>query len=92
MKIIKINDNLKINIEHIYSIEKKSNQSDIVDWEDSYQELIDEYSKDPPMLTIGEDEIFKPEYGANIDEQKLAKYTESLNKHIISIFVTSGSV
>jgi len=85
MKIIKINDNLKINIENLYSLEKTSNQNEINIWEESYKELINEYAKDPPMLIIGEEDFYKPEYGENIDNEKLSKYTNALNKHIVEI-------
>ena len=33
MKIIKISDNLKINIEMLYSLEKRDNKKDIDEWE-----------------------------------------------------------
>lgn len=85
MKIIKINDNLKINIEQIYSLEKNSNQIDIDDWEREYSNMIKEYSKDPPMLVIDSENVFKPNYGEENDTEKLKKYMDALNTHIINI-------
>ena len=73
MKIIKINDNLKINIEMLYSLEKHNNKKYIDEWENRYQKYLSDFSEDPPMLAITEDEVFQPVYG------------EALSNHIISI-------
>ena len=85
MIILAINDNLKINIESIYSLECRSNIMEIKNWEDSYKEYIEEYSKDPPLLVINDNEMYKPEYGTNVDKEKLEQYSIVLNNHIIGI-------
>lgn len=85
MKIVKINDDLKINIDCIYSLQCQNNDNDILKWEESYNELMQEYYDNPPLLTLDNDELYKPEYGETIDNDKLSKYTDALNNYIITI-------
>ena len=85
MKIIKINDELKINIDCIYSLQYQNNNNDILKWEESYNELMEEYYENPPLLPLDNDELYKPEYGEAIDNDKLSKYTDALNNYIITI-------
>ena len=44
MKIVQINDNLKINIEMIYSLEKYDNQFSINEWENNYKEYLEQFT------------------------------------------------
>ena len=85
MKIVKINDDLKINIDCIYSLQCHNNDNDILKWEESYNELMQEYYDNPPLLALDNDELYKPEYGETIDNDKLSKYTDALNNYIITI-------
>lgn len=85
MKIVKINDDLKINIDCIYSLQCQNNDNDILKWEESYNELMQEYYDNPPILALDDDELYKPEYGETIDNDKLSKYTDALNNYIITI-------
>lgn len=85
MKIVKINDDLKINIDCIYSLQCQNNDNDILKWEESYNELMQEYYDNPPLLALDNDELYKPEYGETIDNDKLSKYTDALNDYIITI-------
>ena len=85
MKIVKINDDLKINIDCIYSLQCQNNDNDILKWEESYNELMQEYYDNPPILALDNDELYKPEYGETIDNDKLSKYTDALNDYIITI-------
>ena len=85
MKIVKINDDLKINIDCIYSLQCQNNDNDILKWEESYNELMQEYYDNPPLLALDDDELYKPEYGETIDNDKLSKYTDALNNYIITI-------
>lgn len=85
MKIVKINDDLKINIDCIYSLQHQNNNNDILKWEESYNELMQEYYDNPPLLQLDNDELYKPEYGETIDNDKLSKYTDALNNYIITI-------
>lgn len=85
MKIVKINDDLKINIDCIYSLQCQNNDNDILKWEESYNELMQEYYDNPPLLALDNDELYKPEYGETIDNNKLSKYTDALNNYIITI-------
>ena len=85
MKIVKINEDLKINIDCIYSLQRQNNNNDILKWEESYNELMQEYYDNPPLLQLDNDELYKPEYGETIDNDKLSKYTDALNNYIITI-------
>ena len=85
MKIVKINEDLKINIDCIYSLQHQNNNNDILKWEESYNELMQEYYDNPPLLALDNDELYKPEYGETIDNDKLSKYTDALNNYIITI-------
>lgn len=85
MKIIKINDNLKINIEMLYSLEKRDNKKDIDEWENRYQKYLSDFTKDPPMLAITDNEVFQPIFGKEVDEEKMKLYGDALSNHIISI-------
>ena len=85
MKIVKINEDLKINIDCIYSLQHQNNNNDILKWEESYNELMQEYYDNPPLLQLDNDELYKPEYGETIDNDKLSKYTDALNNYIITL-------
>lgn len=85
MKIIKISDNLKINIEMLYSLEKRDNKKDIDGWENKYQKYLSDFTQDPPMLAITDDEVFQPVFGEEVDEDKMKLYGDALSNHIISI-------
>ena len=85
MKIVKINEDLKINIDCIYSLQRQNNNNDILKWEESYNELMQEYYDNPPLLQLDNDELYKAEYGETIDNDKLSKYTDALNNYIITI-------
>lgn len=85
MKIIKISDNLKINIEMLYSLEKRDNKKDIDEWENKYQKYLTNFTQDPPMLAITDDEVFQPVFGEEVDEDKMKLYGDALSNHIISI-------
>ena len=71
---------IKIREEYI-----KNNDNDILKWEESYNELMQEYYDNPPLLALDNDELYKPEYGETIDNDKLSKYTDALNNYIITI-------
>jgi hypothetical protein len=88
MKIVKINDNLKINIEQIYSLERTDNQNDIDIWNKNYKFYIEEYSKNPITLPISENKVFTPEFGKENDPEDLKLYTEALHNHILTIIGT----
>lgn len=83
MKIVKVNDNLKINIEIIYSLEKQTNQKEINEWMKLYNEYIKQYSEYPPELYIEEDRLFKPEFGAVNSKKDLEKYAKALDFYIV---------
>ena len=85
MKIIKISDNLKINIEMLYSLEKRDNKKDIDEWENRYQKYLSDFTHDPPMLAITDDDVFQPVFGEEVDEDKMKLYGDALSNHIISI-------
>jgi len=85
MKIIKINDNIKINIEMIYSLEYHNNNNDIIKWENDYKSYLDKFAQDPPILPISNTEVYRPIYGEKIDKDKMQLYSNELNAHIISI-------
>ena len=85
MKIVQINDNLKINIEMIYSLEKHNNQFDIDEWENNYKVYLEQFTKDPPLLEINEGELYRPNINETIDKDKLKLYGEALNYHILNI-------
>jgi len=84
MKIIKINDNLKINVEMIYSLEYHNNQNDINLWEEEYQDYLSEFSKEPPLLPINDEELFQPVFGEEVDEKKMKLYGDALSQYIVS--------
>lgn len=84
MKIVQINDNLKINIEQIYSLERKSNFNEVDEWDKLYNDYIKMFSEDPPEF-MDEDHILKIKFGDNIDNETLEKYSKLLHQHIISI-------
>lgn len=84
MKIVKINDNLKINIEQIYSLERKTNSNEINDWNNQYQNYIDIFRNNPPEF-IDNGEIIKITFGDNVDNETLEKYSQLLHNHILSI-------
>ena len=85
MKIIQINDNIKINIEMIYSLEHHDNKSEIMEWENNYKDYFKSFSDDPPLLPINGEEVFQPIRGENNDEEKMKLYLDALTNYIISI-------
>ena len=85
MKIVVINNNIKINLEQIYALERLTNEAEIKEWENSYNGLLSDFSEDPPYLPIDEENIYKPEIGKSADSDTLKKYTDALNQHIIHI-------
>lgn len=85
MKIIQINDNVKINIEMIYSLERKVNENEINEWNNEYKKLLDEFTKNPPLLPIDNDELFQPKVDDINDSDKMMQYADSLNTYILSI-------
>ena len=91
MKIVKINDDLKINIDCIYSLQCQNNDNDILKWEESYNELMQEYYDNPPLLALDNDELYKPEYGETIDNDKLSKYTDALKAMIDSACILNNN-
>ena len=85
MKIIQLSDNIKINIEAIYSLEKHNNQNELDEWENEYQNYIEQCTKDPPLLPITDDEVWRPIFGETCDEEKMKLYGESLSVYINSM-------
>lgn len=83
MKIIQINDHIKINVEMIYSLEYHHNQHLIDEWQNKYTSQLEEFSKDPPLLPISEDEVYKPVFGESIDEEKMKLYGDALTSYIV---------
>ncbi len=84
MKIIKINDNIKINIEMIYSLEYHNNQYLIDEWKNKYTLQLEKYSKDPPLLPISDNEVYKPIFGESINNDKMKLYGNALTSYIIN--------
>lgn len=84
MKIVQINDNLKINIEMIYSLEKYDNQFNINEWENNYKEYLEQFTKEPPLLEIDGGELYQPNVNEVIDTDKCKAYAEALNEYIIN--------
>lgn len=85
MKIIQVNKDLKINVELLYSLERKDNQYEIDEWDSAYQKQMDEFSKNPPLLPIDVDELFQPKFDGTDDNDKLINWGEALNAYIVSI-------
>ena len=85
MKIIQINDNIKINIEMIYSLEYHNNQLEINEWENNYKKYFKMFSEDPPLLPIDDNEVFQPIRGENNDDKKMQLYLQALEDHIYAI-------
>lgn len=83
MKIVKINDNLKVNIELIYSLERNTNQYEINEWLKLRNDLVKSYMDNPPPVMIEQDRWIRPEEGMEISESDLKKYTEGLEEYII---------
>lgn len=88
MKILKINQNLKINIEQIYSLECVDNKKDINNWNESYKKYIELYANDPISLPITEDRVFMPIMGEQNNEDDLKLYANALHNHILTIIGT----
>lgn len=84
MKIIKINENLKINIESIYSLEKISNENEVNNWKKEYYDYMENFTKDPPVLPIDDSRVFKPVFNEQNDPNDVKLYSKALNKYIIS--------
>lgn len=84
MKIVKVNDNLLINIEQIYSLEKTNNNADIQSWEDLYNQTLNEYYKNPPELMLDGGIYFKPVFEKENDQKHLQEYIKKLNDLIIN--------
>lgn len=85
MKIVQVNDNLKINIEMIYSLERYNNKFNIDEWELTYKSYLEEFTNDPPLLEIDNGELYKPDTDKIIDKDKYKAYAKSLNEYILSI-------
>ena len=83
MKFIVISDGLIINLESIYALNIVNNNGDIEEWENKYKEYFDIIMKNPISFDIdGED--YAPDFDDEIDNEKLKKYTNLLNKYIIT--------
>ena len=85
MKIIQINENLKINIEQIYSLEYSDNKNDIIQWKNKYDKYLDQFTKDPITLQISDNKIFKPDFSKENNKEDLKLYSKALNEHILTI-------
>lgn len=85
MKIVNINNSLKINIEQIYSIEKTDNLKEINNWKNEYKNYIEEYSKNPITLQISDNKVFAPEFGKENNKDDVKLYMVALHHHILSI-------
>jgi len=85
MKIVKLNDNVRINIEFIYSLEREDNQFEIDLWYNEYNKYIQTFAEDPPLLAIDDKQVFQPKYGEENDPHLLELYKNALNEHILSI-------
>ena len=85
MKIVKINDDLKINIEQIYSLERKNNQQKINEWINEYDDYIKDFTENPPELIIDDIKIYRPEFDKKNSKEDLNKYMKALDSYIISI-------
>ena len=84
MKIVKISDNQKINIEQIYSLERHNNYDEISDWERRYNECIAEFTDNPPDLVI-DNKICSIDYNKDVSADELKSYTDALDKYIKTI-------
>lgn len=84
MKILKINENYKVNIEHIYLLEKRTNMQAINEWKESYNFYLDLYTNEPPEFTH-ENKILKIKFNEKNDPELVKIYQEKLNEYIISI-------
>lgn len=69
----------------IYSLEKHNNQLDIDDWENNYKEYLEQFTNDPPLLTIDNGELYQPNVNEVIDTDKYKAYAEALNDYILNI-------
>lgn len=83
MKVVKVNDNLLINIEQVYSLEKSNNNADIQSWENTYEETLNEYYKNPPELMLNGGIYFKPNFNDENDPKILEEYIKKINELII---------
>ena len=83
MKVVKVNDNLLINIEQVYSLEKTNNNTDIQSWDDLYNKTLNEYYKNPPELMLDGGIYFKPIFDKENDQKNLKEYIKKLNDLII---------
>ena len=83
MKVIKVNDNILINIEQVYSLEKYNNKQDILKWEEMYNNNIAEYMENPPEIEIN-GALFIPDYSKelNLDDPNINEYLFELHKLI----------
>lgn len=85
MKIVKINDNIKINIEQIYSLQYSDNKKDIDNWNEKYNQYLNKFTEDPITLQISDDKVFTPNFHKENNAEDLKLYSIALNNHIISI-------
>lgn len=83
MKIVKVNDNLLINIEQIYSLEKINNNNELLNWDESYNMILDNYYKDPPEYVLTGGIVFKPNFEGENDPKLLEEYMKLINDEII---------
>ena len=85
MKIVKINDNIKINIEQIYSLQYSDNKNNIDNWNEKYNQYLNKFTEDPITLQISDDKVFTPNFHKENNAEDLKLYSIALNNHIISI-------
>lgn len=84
MKILKVNDNYRINIEHIYLLEKSTNEKDINNWKENYSYYLNTFINNPPEFA-DENEIIKISFNEKNDPEIVQKYQQKLDEYIKSI-------
>ena len=84
MKWFKIAKDLKINIESIYALGKENNQSQLDEWDKSYNKYINDVYKNPIELEV-DGYLYTPDFNENIEEETLNKYMDALRKYIFNI-------
>jgi hypothetical protein len=83
MKIVKVNDSLLINIEQIYSLEKTNNNDYIKEWEDCYNDMLNNYYENPPEYILTGGIMFKPDFNGENDPKLMEEYMKKINDEII---------
>lgn len=84
MKILKVNDDYRINIEHIYLLEKSTNEKDINNWKENYSYYLNTFMNNPPEFT-DENKIIKISFNEKNDPEVVQKYQQKLDEYIKSI-------